>query len=611
MKSLLVFLVVGIAASSLAQEPEAEPGIRVEKSVMVPMRDGVVLSTDLYFPEQASEDLPTVIITTIYGKNWQFYNDPLMVGLVRRGYAVAIQDSRGRYESTGRYSYASGRREDAWDTFEWISNQPWSNQKIGTAGCSYEGESQLVAAAAGHPGHVVAIPMSSSSGFYTPGRGLIAFDGGAFEFAQTAGWFAGSGTRVFYGPPDWVDRQEWFRSEASKLFRSGPEIDYQRYLDLVDTLPIVDVLQRAGLPPTDYEDYATNLPDSEYFRTRDWLQKTDQVDVPMLFMDTWYDYGPAESLQMFNMLRVNALSESSRENQFIIIAPGTHCGYDSESDQAIVGERELGDARLDYLDIQFRWFDYWMKGVDNGITDMPKVQYFLMGRNEWRQADAWPIPGTRFEKWYLLSNGKANSRSGDGVLALSPVSNDSSDAITYDPVNPVPSLGGHTCCTGSDTEAGSYDQSAIEDREDVLVYTSAKLKKGIEVTGPLKVVLSISSSAKDTDFTAKLVDVYPDGRAFNIQEGALRVRYREGLGRKVLMTPGEIYEIELDLHVTSNYFGPGHRIRLEVSSSNFPRWDRNLNTGGNNYDETEWQVATNTVHHSDEHPSYVVLPVIE
>jgi putative CocE/NonD family hydrolase len=197
------------------------------------------------------------------------------------------------------------------------------------------------------------------------------------------------------------------------------------------------------------------------------------------------------------------------------------------------------------------------------------------------------------------------------VLSFEPPQKDIVDQFIYDPATPVPSLGGHTCCTGTDTEAGGYDQSAIEMRDDVLVYTSAVLRKGIEVTGPLKVVLQVSSSAVDTDFTAKLVDVYPDGRAFNIQEGALRMRHREGLAKKVLMTPGEVYEIELDLHASSNYYAAGHRIRLEVSSSNFPRWQRNLNTGGNNYDETEWQLATNRVYHTKTRLSYVVLPVIE
>jgi len=224
---------------------------------------------------------------------------------------------------------------------------------------------------------------------------------------------------------------------------------------------------------------------------------------------------------------------------------------------------------------------------------MPKVQYYLMGKNEWRQTNEWPVPGTHEQRWYLDSDGKANSRVGDGTLSLEKPGKSAVDRFIYDPASPVPSLGGHTCCTGTDTEAGGYDQSDIEMRQDVLVYTSDSLEKGIEVTGALEVVLQVSSSVVDTDFTTKLVDVYPDGRAFNIQEGALRMRHREGLDRDVMMEPGTVYEATLDLQVTSNYFGPGHRIRLEVSSSSFPRFERNLNTGGDNHRDTKWVTAVN------------------
>jgi len=332
--------------------------------------------------------------------------------------------------------------------------------------------------------------------------------------------------------------------------------------------------------------------------------------VPAVFMDSWYDYGAAESLQMFRQFSKNADSKVARNNQFIIIGPGTHCAYPYATEHTVVGERDLGDARLDFSDIQLRWYDHWMKGVDNGITDMPRIQYYLMGKNEWRHAAQWPLPGTRGQRWYLGSGGNANSRTGDGTLSTLPAKDGPQDSFVYDPSSPVPSLGGHTCCTGTDTEAGGYDQSTIEMRHDVLVYSSEPLPNGIEVTGALKVVLQVSSSAKDTDFTAKLVDVYPDGRAFNIQEGALRMRYREGLRKAVFAKPGAVYEIALDLHVTSNYFAAGHKIRLEVSSSNFPRFERNLNTGGDNHRDTTWQLASNTVYHSADRPSYLLLPVI-
>ena len=275
------------------------------------------------------------------------------------------------------------------------------------------------------------------------------------------------------------------------------------------------------------------------------------------------------------------------------------------------GARDVGDWQLDFNDMYLRWYQHWLDGADNGITDMPRVQYYLMGLNEWRSADSWPVEGTVYRNFYLNGNGRANSRFGDGTLSYAPPSESAADSFVYDPATPVPTRGGNVCCTGMETGAGGYDQSTVEMRNDVLVYTSAPLDEGIEVSGFLEVVLYVSSDAKDTDFTAKLVDVYPDGRAFNLQEGAIRMRYREGMRRKVWMEEGEVYEVHLDLHATSNFFGKGRRVRLEVSSSNFPRWSRNLNTGGNNYDESEGIPAHNTVHHSPEYPSHVILPVVE
>lgn len=606
---VLIFVLSMIPLMSAAADGEYT--VKVLKSNMVPMRDGTLLSTDLYLPEGASGKLPVILVRTVYGKNEVFDQDQMLRKLLQNGYVIAIQDIRGRYESEGKYVVAKNRREDGYDTVDWLITQDWSNQKVGTAGCSYLGETQVVLAAAKHPAHLTAVPMSPASGYYAPGRAWSAFDGGVFELAQTAGWFAGSGTQVFYGPPAWVDRQEWFRAPLAKLFTQQPKIDFAAYLPLLNTLPTVDILQRANLPPTEYEQFASHLPDADYFRNMDFVQQSDTADIPMLFMDSWYDYGAAETLAMFNQFQTKGISERARNNQFIIIGPGTHCGYPYATEQTFVGARDLGDARLDFWGIQLKWYDYWLKGIDNGITDMPKIHYYLMGKNQWRSAGQWPLANTTYKKLYLHSGGKANSRQGDGVLSFEPPQNDETDTFVYDPATPVPSLGGHTCCTGTDTEAGGYDQSSIEMRNDVLVYTSVALEEGIEVTGQLVVILQVSSSAVDTDFTAKLVDVYPDGRAFNVQEGALRMRHREELSKEVFMTPGEIYEARLDLHASSNFFSAGHRIRLEVSSSNFPRWQRNLNTGGNNFDETEWQPATNRVHHSKTKLSYVVLPVIE
>ena len=618
MKRLVIFgpaicLFTGIA---VADEHDAATSyeVQVEKSVQVEMRDGTNLSMDLYMPMGATHKVPTVLQRTPYNKNRTSSRFEIQMSLVRRGYAVAIVDMRGRFESEGRYKPAVGERNDAYDTVSWITDQSWSNDKVGTFGCSYTGDTQFILAATRHPHHTAAVPMASATGYLGYGRPWQAFDGGTFELAQTAGWFSGSGSEVVYGPPAWVDRQEWFQSDAAKLFSQTQNREQIEYFSFVSTLPIIDILKKSGAPPTDYENFVSNNPDSESFRNRDWVNASDKFDTPMLFMDSWYDYGVAESLDMWNLAQKNSVSSKSRDNQFLVIAPTTHCRYSTAdgSEHWVAGERDMGIAGLDYVDLQNRWYDHWLMGVDNGVTDMPKLQYFLMGKNEWRSSDVWPLESTEYKKFYLHSDGRANSRQGDGSISASaPAGEQPQDQFVYDPATPVPSIGGQACCTGLETGAGGFDQSQTEMRNDVLVYTSDVLDEGLNVTGPLKVVLYVSSSAKDTDFMAKLVDVYPDGRAFNVQEGALRMRYREGFSKDLRMKEGEVYEAEIDLHATANYFGPGHRVRLEVSSSSFPRFDRNLGTGGNNYDESEWVIAENTLHHSKEYPSHLLLPIVD
>lgn len=595
--------------------PEITTEIRKEKSIFVPMRDGVRLSTDLYFPEGVDGKLPVILVRTPYGKDGSYPYGGMIPLLVQQGYIVAIQDARGRFESEGEYRVRHWDRKDGYDMVDWLVDQPWANGKVATFGCSYLGETQITLGAEKHPNHVAMMPMASGAAYNNIGRPFTSFDGGVLELAQTAGWFINSGTKVFHGPPAWMDREEWFQSEQSGMFTTGQgttraRYDAQEMLDIYSTLPIVDVVRKLGMKYTDYEDYVTNTPESEYFDEGDWVRADDTFDAPALYIDSWYDFGPAESLKMFNQMRANAPSKKARDNQYIIMTPSTHCAWAGATENTIIGERDLGDARKEFVDIYLKWYEHWLKGVDNGITDMPRVQYYLMGRNEWRSAENWPIEGTNYQKFYLGSDGNANSRHGDGMLSVLPPENAIVDSFVYDPATPVPTRGGNVCCTGIETGAGGYDQSTIEMRNDVLVYTSAPLEEAIEVTGYLEVVLYVSSDAKDTDFTAKLVDVYPDGRAFNLQEGAKRMRFRESLRRKVWMEEGEVYEIHLDLHATSNYFDKGHRVRLDVSSSNFPRWSRNMNTGGNNYDESEGIPANNTIHHSAEYPSHVVLPVV-
>jgi putative CocE/NonD family hydrolase len=268
---------------------------------------------------------------------------------------------------------------------------------------------------------------------------------------------------------------------------------------------------------------------------------------------------------------------------------------------------------MDYQEIIYGFFDRFLKGEKNTRLDtLPKVTYFTMGLNKWQTSDTWPPAGAQTMTLYLSSAGRANSLAGDGALVASPPAADKPDSFTYDPMNPVLSYGGNVCCTGNAIQAGAFDQRKMEAREDVLVYTSEPFKEGTELSGPIEPTLYVSSDAKDTDFTVKIVDVYPDGTAYNLDESIQRARYRQGYNRSVVwMEPGKVYKVTLQPLTTSNYFETGHRLRMEISSSNFPRFDRNLNTGGNNYDEDKGVVAHNSVHHSKQYPSQVVATVVK
>jgi uncharacterized protein len=327
---------------------------------------------------------------------------------------------------------------------------------------------------------------------------------------------------------------------------------------------------------------------------------------------SWYDVASSPNLALYNHVRENASEEDIRDNQFLVIAPTLHCAFTRATENTIVGERSMGDARLEYGEMIFGWFDFWLKGEENNVTsEMPKVKYFTMGSNQWQTSDTWPPKEAEMTTFYLSSNGKANSRLGDGTLSTQIAKADNADSFTYDPMDPVMSYGGNVCCTGNAVNGGAFDQQEMELREDILVYTSEPFEEGMEISGFIESKLYLSSDVKDTDLTIKIIDVYPDGRAYNLDETIQRVRYREGYEKEVFMEEGNVYEVNLTPMSTSNYFQPGHRVRIEVSSSNFPRFDRNLNTGGNNYDETEGVVATNKIHHSEEYPSSISLPVVK
>ncbi len=584
--------------------PEQNYTVRVEKSVMVPMRDGVKLSTDLYFPEGAGERLPAIVVRTPYNKN-RPGNQREANLFAGHGYVVAVQDVRGKYESEGDYTVSAADTNDGYDAVDWLSSQPWSTGKVGTTGCSYSGENQVEMSKLSNPRHLAMIPRAASGGMQYFG----SLRGGAFELGASADWFLRNGSKIRPQIPASLPRSQFLAATTFFNFEPiPPKVDWHV---LWKSLPVIDMMKKTGMPPTDWEGVVSHPEGDPWWDSFGFVKPTDHFDTPALFVDSWYDYGVGDTLELIRLIEKNSLSSRARENQFVIIAPTSHCSYESATEHTLVGARDLGDAQFDYYGVYFRWFDYWLKGIDNGVTKMPKVQLYVMGRNEWRGGNEWPLAGTKFTPFYLHSDGHANSRFGTGALGAEKPGDEAPDYYVYDPKSPVPTWGGPTFGPPlGDLPSGAQDQSEVETRSDVLVYTTPPLEKGLEVTGPLEVVLYVSSDARDTDYTAKLVDVYPEGTAYNVQEGIRRARYRKGFGEKLWMKPGEVYEVRINLGATSNYFGPGHRIRLEISSSNFPRFDRNLNTGGNNYDETKWVVAHNEIRHDKQYPSSVLLPVI-
>jgi len=443
------------------------------------------------------------------------------------------------------------------------------------------------------------------------------YRGGAFQMLFAA-WIYGQQNQVRPMFPSNTSQEDLIR--VSRLFDLAPQMPPVDWSKALKHLPVMDILKNVNAPTGIYADrmeVATGgamikrTPnDPAWYRGGLW-HDDQPINVPGLWLMSWYDVSIGPNLAAYNYVRRTARPEVA-ERQYAVIAPTVHCGFKRASENTVVGERPMGDARLDYDALTYGWFDFFLKGESNGILEKtPRVRYFTMGSNKWQTSDTWPPKGAQPMTLALSSGGKANSLFGDGALSAEPPAAGKPDEFAYDPMNPVPSLGGNVCCTGNAITAGAFDQRSIEARADVLVYSTGPLKEGIEVSGPIDVTLYVSSNAKDTDFTVKLLDVYPDGTSYNLDETIQRVRYRDGYDKPpVWMEAGRIYKVTFQPMTTSNYFAAGHRIRIQVSSSNFPRFDRNLNTGGNNYDEVKGVVARNAVHHSREYPSTITLSVV-
>jgi hypothetical protein len=598
----------------------------VDRKVMMPMRDGVRLATDIYRPKDVEGKVPTIFVRTPYNFNyWDVQNGvprdmSTIIAAIKRGYAYVVQNERGHYFSEGNYDILGPPITDGYDAVDWIATQAWSNGKVGTTGCSSTAEYQMAIAAMGHPGFAAMNVQGFGAGvgrvkpYYEQGNW---YRGGAIQMLFIT-WLYGEQNQLRPMFPATMSQEDLIK--ASKYFDLAPRQPSVDWSKALWHLPVQDILKAVDGPkgifadamPVDTGGRMVQRTPNDPAWYKGGLSHDDKtINVPGLWFMSWYDVSVGPNLALYNHVRSTARPEVANQ-QWAVIAPVAHCSYTRAQEQTVVGERDMGDARYDYNEVVYGFFDRFLKGeASERLDKLPKVTYFTMGSNTWQTSDTWPPAGARPMTFYLSSGGTANTLNGDGALTATPPAADKPDAFTYDPAKPVASYGGNVCCTGTAITAGSFDQRKMEERPDILVYTSEPFKDGVEVSGPIVPTLYVSSDAKDTDFTVKVLDVYPDGRAYNLDESIQRMRYRDGYDTPpVWMEAGKVYKVTLQPLTTSNYFAPGHRLRIEVSSSNFPRFDRNMNTGGNNYDETQGVVARNVVHHSKQYPSQITVTVV-
>jgi putative CocE/NonD family hydrolase len=558
----------------------------MENLVPIPMRDGVNLYADVYRPANEGK-YPVLVSRTPYSTERYPSAYTAAVFFAQRGYVFVYQDVRGRHESEGKWEPFRNDIEDGYDTIEWAAKQPWSNGKVGMEGGSYLGHVQWRAAMSAPPHLVTIFPMVASTSLY---HNWVTLNGG-WRLSFNYGWGA--------------VRQESriMQNTGQHSMLGGPES--LQFDKILFHLPLIDMPELLGRHTRFYKDWIQHPDYDDYWKSINAEEVFEKISVPVYTLGGWFDIFSQGTLNGYVGMSHHGKTQVAREKSHMIIGPWGH------GPSQKIGDIDFGpEANIDAHAVELRWFDYWLKGIDNGIQNESPVTLYVVGRNRWRQENEYPLARTQYKKMYFHGGGKANSDRGDGVLSWDAPTGDSKpDHYSYDPENPVPSVGGNNCC-GTPTAAGPRDQRAIENRNDILIYTSDFLSQDIEATGPVKVVISASSDAVDTDFVAKLVDVYPDGRAYNVAEGILRARYRESLSQPKMLERGKIYEMSIDLVGASNAFLKGHRIRVDLTSSHFPQFDRNSNTGEPFGTSANVKVAHQTVYHSSVHASYVVLPVI-
>ncbi|MEO1712396.1 MAG: CocE/NonD family hydrolase [Bacteroidota bacterium] len=586
----------------------------IDQKVMMPMRDGIRLCTDIYRPKTEGP-VPVIFSKTPY--NFNSYRDGELstwtmkraYEAVSRGYAYVVQNERGRYFSQGEWDILGTPVTDGYDALTWMAEQDWCNGKVGTIGCSSTAEWQMALAAMDHPAHAAMVPQAYGAGVGTVGRFFEQgnwFRGGAEQMLFFAWLYSVQNDRIRPMFPADATQEELIRN--ARYFDLAPERPKVDWAEALWHLPLTDMLKAVDGPIGIYEDMIRRKPNDPDWFKGGLYHAGDGFGVPSFWFASWFDVSTGPNLELFNHVQEEQIAGVS-EHQYMVVAPTLHCRFTRATENTMVGDLNVGDARLNYDELIYGWFDYWLKG-EGDYPEMPKVKYYTMGTNEWQEAETWPPANVATRTLYLRSSGQANSLFGDGqLLAQAASKGEKEDVFTYDPGNPVMSNGGNVCCTGNAVKGGSFDQQKSETRQDILVYSTGVLEEDLEVSGFIEATLYVGSDAKDTDFTIKLIDVHPDGTAYNLDETIQRARYREGYDKEVFMEEGEVYKLEMSPLSTSNVFKKGHQLRIEISSSNFPRFARNLNTGGNNYDESEWKVAKNRIYHSAEYPSQIRIPV--
>ena len=573
-----------------------------EPSLMVPMRDGVHLATDVVRPD-APGRFPVIINRGPYGKNSYLDNpDHSIWFFPRNGYVLLSQDVRGRFESEGEYNPLFQEAHDGYDTVEWAARQPWSNGRVATTGQSYLGATQYTLAG-GHPlpPHLQTLmPVSASSDFH---QSWVYHTGGVMEWGWTVPYaiLKGRNTLARAGREDLIARMDEYVIEPGNF---GQPLSDQWYRHL----PLRDWIDRLKEAAPYFHEYFDEELDGPYWWPINMMRQASNVTIPMYHITAWYDIFMEGAINAFQSIQQHGGSELARRNQKLLIGPWAHLRPFTQPNTGGAGDIDFGaEAAVELHADMLRWYDYWLKDIETGIMDDAPVRIFVMGDNRWRDEQEWPLARTHYTRWYLHSAGGANTRAGDGALStVPPDTNEPQDEFIYDPADPAPTLGGNTLII----DYGVFDQSPAENRPDVLVYTSDPLPSDLELTGPISVTLYAATSAADTDFTAKLVDVRPDGYAHNLQDGIVRARYRTSVQEPSPIIPGRVYQYTIDLWATSHVVKAGHRVRVDISSSNFPRFDRNPNTGAALGADTRLETARQTVHHSAQYPSHITLPVI-